>query len=300
MTDHTDLCASPAEESDPLMPIGMFSRASLVSVKALRSYHEQGLLVPDSVDPTTGYRSYRVSQLTDAAVIKRLRDLDLPLRDIAKIVAGRDPHITRGVIAQHEVEMRQRLSDLRRIVAELQEAVHRPEMHTPVHVRDEPPAHALSYAGQVTDGEYAPFLDHAYSVLLAALEATGAMAVGCGSATYSSTVDGDDEPVQAHVRIDRPVMVPEQVQAWGVTLTLLPAERCAIATHVGGYDTIGDTYRHLGAWVARHAVSADRPIREYYVVSVDPETGALLPDDLLRTEICWPITFGGPPHEQET
>ena len=46
--------------------------ASLVSVKALRSYHEQGLLIPDTIDPDTGYRSYRVSQLTDAAIIARL------------------------------------------------------------------------------------------------------------------------------------------------------------------------------------------------------------------------------------
>ena len=57
----------------------MFSRASLVSVKALRAYHEQGLLIPDSIDPSSGYRSYRVSQLNDATIIRRLRDLDLPM-----------------------------------------------------------------------------------------------------------------------------------------------------------------------------------------------------------------------------
>ena len=81
------------------MPIGMFSRSSLVSVKALRSYHEQGLLVPAAVDPQTGYRSYRVSQLTDAVMIKRLRDLDLPLRDIAEILRHRDPDITAKVMS---------------------------------------------------------------------------------------------------------------------------------------------------------------------------------------------------------
>jgi MerR family regulatory protein len=62
---------------DPLMSIGVFSTATLVSIKALRLYHEQGLLVPASIDPSTGYRSYRVSQLADAQVIKRLRDPDV-------------------------------------------------------------------------------------------------------------------------------------------------------------------------------------------------------------------------------
>ncbi len=45
-----------------------------------------------------------------------------------------------------------------------------------------------------------------------------------------------------------------------------------------------DPNRHLGG------PTAEQPVREHYVVSVDPSTGALLPDDQLRTEIAWPIT----------
>ena len=33
------------------LPIGMFSRASSISIKALRAYHEAGILVPARVDP---------------------------------------------------------------------------------------------------------------------------------------------------------------------------------------------------------------------------------------------------------
>jgi len=59
-----------------LMSIGMFSRSSLLSIKALRAYHAAGILVPAQIDPATGYRAYLASQLTDAAVLRRLRDLD--------------------------------------------------------------------------------------------------------------------------------------------------------------------------------------------------------------------------------
>jgi DNA-binding transcriptional MerR regulator len=59
-----------------LLRIGSFSRAASLSVKALRAYHEAGLLVPAEVDPQTGYRSYSVAQLTDATIIRRLRELD--------------------------------------------------------------------------------------------------------------------------------------------------------------------------------------------------------------------------------
>ncbi|BAN03710.1 MerR family transcriptional regulator [Ilumatobacter coccineus] len=280
------------DDTDPLMSIGMFSRASLVSVKALRSYHEQGLLVPDSVDPSSGYRSYRVSQLADAVIIKRLRDLDVPLRDIAEIVGARDPDVTKKVIAEHEADMRRRLDEVTRIVDELQEAIDRPSLHTPVHVRDEAATHALAFSGFVDESDYATFLDGAYAALFAAVDMSGAIPTGSGSARYPAAVDTDQEPVEAYVPIAAPIPIPSGVHDTGVVLTLIPAATCAVATHIGGYDTIGDTYRLLGAWVARHATSADLPVREHYVVSTDPDTHELLPPEQLRTEICWPIVPG--------
>src|SRR4029079_8550337 len=43
---------------DPTLSIGDFSRMTFVSVKALRHYHEVGLLAPAAVDPGSGYRRY--------------------------------------------------------------------------------------------------------------------------------------------------------------------------------------------------------------------------------------------------
>ena len=63
-----------------------------------------------------GYRSYRMSQLVDPQVVKRLRDLDVPLRAVAEIVQARDPEVTQSVIADHEQMMREHLVDLARLV----------------------------------------------------------------------------------------------------------------------------------------------------------------------------------------
>lgn len=282
--ERTDL-----DDVDPLMPIGMFSRASLVSVKALRAYHEQGLLIPDSVDPATGYRSYRVSQLTDAAVIKRLRDLDVPLVDVAEVVRARDPDVTRKVIADHEATMRRRLDELTDIVDQLQQSIDLPSLRTPVHTRFEPATHALIVTGLVDEAEYATFLGDAYERLHEAAGTTGAVMAGAPGARYPASVDTDEEPVEAFIPITAPVTVTPDVAATGVALGLIPEATCAVMTHIGGYDSIGETYRQLGAWVARNEPSAEQPVREHYVVSVDPTSGELLADELLRTEIAWPI-----------
>ena len=109
--------------ADGLLPIGAFSRASFLSIKSLRAYHEAGILVPARVDPATGYRTYHASQLIDAAVIARLRSLDLPLEQVREVVQARDPEVTARVLADHDSTMRQRLADVERIVAELHDGL---------------------------------------------------------------------------------------------------------------------------------------------------------------------------------
>src|SRR4051794_5235769 len=106
-----------------LLRIGEFSRASSLSVKTLRAYHEAGLLVPDEVDPATGYRSYSVAQLTDAAVIRRLRALDLPLESVREVLVARDPDVTGKVLAQHGAALEQRVAAMHRAIDDLYVAV---------------------------------------------------------------------------------------------------------------------------------------------------------------------------------
>lgn len=74
-----------------LLPIGQFAALSGLSPKALRIYHEQGLLVPASVDRNSGYRSYSADQLHDASLIALLRRAGVALGEIAAYLADRDP-----------------------------------------------------------------------------------------------------------------------------------------------------------------------------------------------------------------
>ena len=73
-----------------LLNIGDFSRMTYLSVKALRHYHETGLLEPAAVDPDTGYRLYRPAQVGMAQVIRRLRDLGMPLEDVKSVIDAPD------------------------------------------------------------------------------------------------------------------------------------------------------------------------------------------------------------------
>ena len=67
-----------------MLKIGDFSKLSHLTVKALRFYEKEGLLMPKSVDQWTGYRFYETEQLTIAARIKSFRQLGLTIEEIKK------------------------------------------------------------------------------------------------------------------------------------------------------------------------------------------------------------------------
>src|SRR5579872_7527757 len=85
----------------PSLAIGDFSRATHLSVKTLRHYHDTGLLAPAEIDPHTGYRRYRTEQIATAQIIRRFRDLDMPLPDIRAVLAAPDVETRNELIAAH-------------------------------------------------------------------------------------------------------------------------------------------------------------------------------------------------------
>jgi DNA-binding transcriptional MerR regulator len=72
------------------LSIGDFSRATHMTIRTLRHYHQIGLLEPTEVDPHTGHRRYATSQIPTVQVIRRFRDLGMPLEEIQGVLsAGR-------------------------------------------------------------------------------------------------------------------------------------------------------------------------------------------------------------------
>jgi len=69
-----------------LYSIGEFSRLSHLSVKALRHYHDLGLLEPALIHATSSYRQYDALQLGPARIIRRLRSLDMPLDEVHAVL----------------------------------------------------------------------------------------------------------------------------------------------------------------------------------------------------------------------
>lgn len=73
------------KEPDYMYRIGLFAQMNHISVKTLRFYEEQGLLLPAHVDKESGYRYYTMGQMEQLHRIMALKEAGLKLEDIKRL-----------------------------------------------------------------------------------------------------------------------------------------------------------------------------------------------------------------------
>src|SRR5215471_4867136 len=108
------------------LPIGDFSRMTHLSIKALRHYHDLGLLEPADIDPSSGYRFYTPDQIVAAQVIRRFRDLGMPLEEIKDVLQAPDVTVRNDLIVAHLRRMEAHLSHTQSTVDSLRSLLEHP------------------------------------------------------------------------------------------------------------------------------------------------------------------------------
>lgn len=160
------------------LAIGDFSRMTHLSVKALRHYHDVGLLTPAAIDPASGYRFYEPGQLPIAQVIRRFRDLGMPLEEIRQVLQAPDVAARNQVIVAHLQRMESQLAVTQSVVASLRSLLERPPAPLAVEHRSMGPVRALAIREQVSMPDLDPWLDAAQRELNAALAAVAVPPAG--------------------------------------------------------------------------------------------------------------------------
>lgn len=266
------------------LSIGDFSRATHMTVKTLRHYHQLGLLEPAEVDPYTGYRRYAAAQIPAAQVIRRFRDLGMPLEEIQGVLSAPDLHTRNERITAHLSRLEHDLGRTQSAIASLRDLLAPPlpdGVHAPIELRSMPEVPAAAITGTVTAEESAAWLQGALGELHATLAAQNVPAGGSAGGIYT------DEVFTRH-RGQVTIFVPRAgpVQPMGrVTSSVIQAAELAVIEHRGPPAGVDRAYGTLATYVTRHALAVDGPIREYYLVGQrdTPDTSRW------RTEIGWPI-----------
>ncbi|MFG1797455.1 MerR family transcriptional regulator [Nocardia sp. NPDC049149] len=262
--------------------IGEFARLTYLTVKTLRYYHDIELLEPVAIDTGSGYRRYSTDQVAQAHLIRRLRQLDMPLPEIKAVLAAPDTDSRDAALRAHLARMEAELVRTRAVVASLRSLL-TPAAPITVEYRSMLAFPALAVTETVTRADIGPWCEASYPLLHQTLIAAGIEPDGVAGATYSMDFfENDVGEVVAYV----PVPAAARIEPFDqVSIIELPAGRFATTMHLGPLDDFDRTYGALGSHVAEHGGALAEPVRERYLVSPgdndDPET--------YRTEVCWPI-----------
>ena len=268
------------------LTIGDFARATHLSVKTLRHYHQLGLLVPAEIDPGSGYRRYGTEQIPTAQVIRRFRGLDMPLEQIGAVLQAPDVDARNELIAEHLARLEQGLVQTQEAVASLRDLLEGPSPTMRIEHRSEPPLRTAAITDTVGLEDVGPWFQGALGELSSTLGAQGAAPAGPPGGVIANDFFSEE-------RGDITIFIPSAgtIRPVGrVEPRDLPAVELATIVHAGTDGDIDRSYGSLATYVSDHALGVDGPIRERYLV------GHLDTADEMawRTEIGWPIFHTGP------
>ena len=241
--------------------IGEFSKATGLTVKTLRFYHEEGLLPPAFVDPQTDYRYYDASQIETARTIAFLRGLEFPVGEIRELLrsAGDDERLFDAVERQ-KAALQARIRQYRKAFRSLD-----------AFLTEERQARSMADAGfEVQEKTLDP-------VLVAGVRMKGRYSdCGKGFATvgrrmgrhvcgkpmllhYDSEYKEDDADFEACMP------VRQAKPSDGVAVRELPGGRCVSLLHEGPYDQLGRSYAKVMQYVKDRGYDVVTPTREVYL-----------------------------------
>jgi DNA-binding transcriptional MerR regulator len=264
------------------LTIGAFSRLTHLSIKTLRYYHQVGLLEPADIDPHSGYRYYRPAQARTAQLVRRFRDLDIPVAEVKALLEAPDLGSRDAILAGHLHRMREQLRQTEAAVDSLRRMLDGTPEPIAIEERTLPGGSTISIAAYVMRSDIESWWWETLLALRSIASAAQLEQTGPAGGLYEDELFTEEK---GHARVYLPVKDSPSLDGTGVRWEL-PEGRFAVALYPGAHDDVDRTYTGLGTYAAAHGCDGAGPVRERYLV------GALDTPDVARwrTEICWPLT----------
>ena len=242
-----------------MLKIGEFSKLSLTTVKALRFYEKEGLLIPASVDEWTGYRFYETSQLETAAKIKSYRQLGLSIEEIKSIFSGEDAG---KILSEKAVYLRKLKADTEHQLSVIEFILEEKEMKYQVTVKEIP--EMIVYSSEAVLAKYSDCMQWIPSVGQECLKLNPDLKCTEPPYEFCEYLDGEYKETDIRIRHN------EAVSAFGkenehIKFRTLPAAKVLSIYHKGAYDNIGEAYAYITEYAEKNGYEVTGLARESYI-----------------------------------
>jgi DNA-binding transcriptional MerR regulator len=247
-----------------LLAIGSFANAAQLSLKALRLYAQLGILPPSYVDPDSGYRYYHADQLHQARFVRMLRQIDMPLAIIRRVLAAA-PEEAQQLVLEHCAALEERAQQARQAVQDLMAFIREeaPTMALEVTVRTVAAQPIISITKRVKVDQLNQHIGDTLKTLYSLIEMQGGDTAGPPLGIYHGPINHDDDgPIEVCVPVERALTVSGEVAtrelaAGKLASVILTGDQCEFPAVLKGYDVAFD-------WVGKHGYEATESPREIW------------------------------------
>jgi len=269
---------------DDYLTIGPFADMAEISASSLRHYDRIGLMRPAVIDPDTRYRFYREDQVRTAELIRLLRDLDVPLREIRTLLQDPEGSEMQAVLRRQRGRVEKRRDEADRIIARLDRALDGTGDLMPhgVCLVEIEPQWVISRRLQTQVGQDVEIVDRVLDELVRLADGRHAHSAEREFVlSYNRLRRSHGYDLEVCVPLD-PHRAPRVTGAWQV-----PGGAAASLTHHGPWEDLHPAYVALYAWIMERGHTIAGPARETYVID-ERDT-----DDPLGyvTRLDWPVTL---------
>ncbi len=239
--------------------IGEFSALSKTTIKTLRYYEKEKILIPAFVDNETGYRFYKTSQLPELARIISLRQMGLSIKEIQKVLnSGSLENVLKTKKEKLENEIVLFNSQLLQINNLLEENI----MNYEIIIKELP-----DYTVYYKEGIIKDFSEITGFILSSAEECKSTNPnIKCIEPDYCyvNYLDGEYKENDIKIRYVQAVVdagTPNET----IKFEVLKPFQAACMYHKGSFNNIRDSYSYLLKWIEDNGYEIAEPIRERYI-----------------------------------
>lgn len=264
-----------------MLSIGTFANMTRLSIKALRLYDGLGILQPLQIDPQTGYRYYGIDQLSSARMIRSMRDMDMPLATIRRVLAVLPVSQAQAeLLLRQYLEMREHQIEQIRLLARQFTQQLKPEankMSLEVEVKEIPTQQIISITRRHTVDGLGKQEEEDIGALFSLAGEQGARTLGAPFGIYHGTVsETEDGPVETCLAVEGKVEVrgdieAKQLEGGKAACVVITGDQCHYPELLGAYDAAVD-------WIQKNGFETTQPPREVWYTGPGPEA---------KWEIVW-------------
>ena len=264
-----------------LLSIGAFAELTRLSIKALRLYDQLGILQPLHIDPQSGYRYYGVDQVPAARMIRNMRQMDMPLATIRRVLAvlpvsGAQAEL---LVRQH-LEVRERqLVQIRGLARQFTQQL-KPEankMSLEVEIKDIPIQQVISITRHHKVDGLSEQIQRDCGALFRLAQEAGVAPTGAPFGIYHSTIsEQEDGPIETCVPVSSKVegkgdIEAKQLEGGKAACVVITGDQCHYPELLGAYDAAAD-------WIQKNGYETSGPPREVWYTAPGPDA---------KWEIVW-------------